>query len=319
MVTLQGSFESTTQQLFPRLDQLARNQDFFRSDLGNYQERRSSDQTGMHQKLDQILHLLNESDSLQTNEQQNPMTGNRLASRNGDTSDASILRKLLSKPENFRQVCDLIGLEKGLPNQDTAVAFSSPTTTVVSGSTMMSSGTITPLRCSCRARRRHKIKAAWWGPVSLFSETQSTPHMPDCPMAGFPAEHASQTVGAKFIGFRQVLKFAVNISFTMKSGAGGMSIGKNFTYYPTVDEKTAPAFRIVRLFRDTIYMFGEQESKDRFLRKACDKLVELFRQSQASPVAVDTGNRNLMHHLARIVSSSNSKLTSESLALAHRM
>ncbi|KAJ8125608.1 hypothetical protein O1611_g8030 [Lasiodiplodia mahajangana] len=51
----------------------------------------------------------------------------------------------------------------------------------------------------------------------------------------------------EYRGLTKLLKTAFVLSFINTYGAGGGSISQGFTYYPTVDEKIAPAFRIMDL------------------------------------------------------------------------
>jgi len=56
-------------------------------------------------------------------------------------------------------------------------------------------------------------------------------------------------LGLAFRGLQRLLGIAIELSFTMASGAGGRSISPMFVYYPMVDDKVASAFRIVNKLR----------------------------------------------------------------------
>lgn len=51
----------------------------------------------------------------------------------------------------------------------------------------------------------------------------------------------------RYAGLSRLLSSAICLTFTLFSGAGAYSLSPTFTYYPTVDESTAPAFRILNV------------------------------------------------------------------------
>lgn len=162
--------------------------------------------------------------------------------------------------------------------------------------------------CTCRPRLLRQRENSGWGPLAFFSETTAREHLPGCPAARIAVANRSRTVGVKYTGLKRFLNAAVEFSFAMTSGGGGWSLSPNFRYYPTVDEKTAPAFRIMELiFRLQRAPWPGQGATpqwhDEFVALALAKLVKLFKSGRASPLAVDSLNRTLIHRWAKCVSS----------------
>ena len=91
----------------------------------------------------------------------------------------------------------------------------------------------------------------------------------------------------------------------MNWGMGGWSISPNVTYYPTVDETTAPAFRTLELLLDSLtYCNWTPPQWEKFVALALTKISRLFQSHKASPLAVDSANRSLAHMMAYCVSGS---------------
>ena len=95
----------------------------------------------------------------------------------------------------------------------------------------------------------------------------------------------------------------------MTRGVGGWSISPSFTYYPTVDAETAPAFRILTLLKHAMRVIPYDDPGPRtparleeLVALALVKLVTLFQTSKASPLAVDSRNKSLVHYAAEMVS-----------------
>jgi hypothetical protein len=140
-------------------------------------------------------------------------------------------------------------------------------------------------------------------------------------MAAMPWTNRARKIRVTYTGPKRLLNAAVQVSFAMRPGAGGWSISPGFTYYPTVDASTAPAFRMVRILLRATYHLNSDAGRDRQALHDWQKLValvstritRLFQTGKASPLAVDFQNQSLTHHLAEVVS----PLPSGSLHMYH--
>ncbi len=133
-------------------------------------------------------------------------------------------------------------------------------------------------------------------------ETASQEHLPECPASRTVEADWSRKVAFKYTGLRSILSSAVQLSFAIKSGAGGWTISPGFTYYPTVDRRNAPAFQIMNLLRGAVWDFRLSSQWDKFVALALAKILRLFQTRRASPLAVDSNNTSLAHLAAQSVS-----------------
>lgn len=133
----------------------------------------------------------------------------------------------------------------------------------------------------------------------MSSETVVEQHMPGCPMAGVPKVNRKKELRITYTGLKRLLNVAVNVSFSMRSGAGGLSISPSFAYRPTVDASTAPAFRMLRLLNNASKeMLLDPHDWQKLVASILTKIIGLFRAGKASPLAVDFENQSLLHYLA---------------------
>lgn len=85
--------------------------------------------------------------------------------------------------------------------------------------------------------------------ISSMLETQG--HWPSCPHSKWAPSRSRRAWGIRYTGFTRIVKAAIDISFAYTSGAGGFSMSPNFTYTPTVDERTDYAFRILEVLEES--------------------------------------------------------------------
>ena len=157
------------------------------------------------------------------------------------------------------------------------------------------------LVCRCPSRRLLRRNDRTWGVLSISVETTADQHVPGCPIAGIAATNQTRKLGVRYTGLRRLLNAAVQISFAMQSGAGGWSISPTFTYYPTVDAGSAPAFRMIHVLRGFSAHPGCRGRRGEFMGVVLAKMLGLFQAGKASPLAVDSMNQSLLHHFASTV------------------
>ncbi|KAK1500435.1 hypothetical protein CABS01_10159 [Colletotrichum abscissum] len=104
----------------------------------------------------------------------------------------------------------------------------------------------------------------------------------------------------KYTGVSRLLKSVIEISFALTWGAGGGSISPGFTYYPTADVNSDPAFRLISLMRRS-YPVRDVRNGERFIIACLRKLAKLLEERRTYPTVVDGRNRTLMHHAAASV------------------
>ncbi|KAK1719638.1 hypothetical protein BDP67DRAFT_129505 [Colletotrichum lupini] len=139
------------------------------------------------------------------------------------------------------------------------------------------------------------------GYTYLSGEWESQGHWSSCPLSRMPRNQRLKA-GVKYTGVSRLLKSVIEISFVLTSGAGGCSISPSFTYYPTVDVKSDPAFRLMGLMRrSSVHLHGS--SRELFPTACLRKLAKLLEERRTYPTAVDDQNMTLMHYAAASVRS----------------
>ncbi len=102
---------------------------------------------------------------------------------------------------------------------------------------------------------------------------------------------------------------ALNISFSVKYGAGGVSMGPEITYHPVVDENRAPAFRLIETLRQgTIAVVRNTEARstlrdesfERLFYYCWHKLRRAYQHGKGSPQDIDLRGQSLIHEVMNL-------------------
>ncbi|KAI0101008.1 hypothetical protein GGR51DRAFT_530901 [Nemania sp. FL0031] len=172
--------------------------------------------------------------------------------------------------------------------------------------------------CICRPSRRTTRQKNRVSALSFSLESSSlTHHLPDCPFSQITKNQHIKSFTVEFNNLKWLLQKAVGLSFALKHGAGGFSIGPIFTYYPAVDEKIAPAFQIIALLRhiilatkrltrirDLISVSNYEnsiESYTRVINHGFDEIVSLYRHGKASPRDINSNGGSLMNSVVESI------------------
>lgn len=217
-----------------------------------------------------------------------------IVKREVDRLEATILKelgRLIAKPSRLREVCDIAEGKPGSSSQP--LRRHSP-------------AILARTSCICRKRRTRSKKAKIWGSWQVLTDTMtSNDHHADCICYIPGSETSSRRWAVAFTGLVGLLNRAIEVSFSYSSGAGGFSIGPDFTSYPTVDGRRSPVFRICSVMNFAAEVYGHPSWKGAdsmsdpigFLELCTQKLILLYRHGKASPKAVDMYGRGVMHYL----------------------
>ncbi|KAK8036447.1 hypothetical protein PG991_001584 [Apiospora marii] len=209
-----------------------------------------------------------------------------------DTDSSRAVSWLASKPAALRELLDETSKSQNLKALATVDESESK-------------GIPAPKRswaCVCGHRRRVQKRETPPGLFRIYSETWLRSHESYCPLSRAKfVEERSTKFGICFYGLVHLMNVMLNISFHITSGAGGRSISPTFTYYPTVDRKSDPGFRVVDAFPSDL-IAHKMHCLDRCSscmttvgKMAVKKLKGLFFAGKSSPKAVDTENQSLLH------------------------
>ncbi|KAH7219660.1 hypothetical protein DER44DRAFT_761358 [Fusarium oxysporum] len=226
-----------------------------------------------------------------------------------EITPALVTGRLLRRPAVLQEMCDAVVTQERHRSKG---KLSVPHERAAKFRTAFSSYAGGRFTCLCRHRRHRQRKNASWGSLSLSHETTTEQHAPGCPATQAISEpDRTQKFAFTYVGLRALLNSAIQFSFTIRSGAGGWSLGPNFTYYPIVDSESAPAFRMMSLLmRSRHYPWYEYEDRgfledgvwrEELIPSVVSSILRLFRAKQASPRAVDDQNQSLVYHVAECI------------------
>lgn len=157
--------------------------------------------------------------------------------------------------------------------------------------------------CLCRPSRRITHHQKLWGEFSFSHQMSSTRrHFPDCPLSQIDSETQASKWTLEYFGLRNMCQTAFALSFVNTRGAGGRSISPGFTYYPTVDKETAPAFRLMRALGIFVQTRRDWDEADtRTVQRCFDKIFELYSKKKASPKDITSSGESLMHLIVNVI------------------
>lgn len=225
-----------------------------------------------------------------------------------------MIGRLVAKPGNLREICDSFrDQEKKTTRVDLGADFP-PDLSKNRGTVRLKKCTTvrkSNYKCHCRPIRSLKKRTILWESLDIFCETLSKRHLPGCPL--YSAVTTNQRlIRLRYAGLSRLLSSAIGLTFTLFSGAGAYSLSPTFTYYPTVDESTAPAFRILNVVTELFDLIddwgvevGDWTSGpqwENFIMSGLARIVKLFQDRKASPLAVSSENKTLNHYVASLVS-----------------
>ncbi|KAM0814100.1 putative Fungal N-terminal domain-containing protein [Seiridium cardinale] len=221
----------------------------------------------------------------------------------------TLLGRAISKPSNLRALCDGFESRQGVvPLRST----DQERPRIQRGTAGADTSEILPFRttrcaiCGFRTQRKMRRKQISYGSIHLYSDTtEYQKHLPNCTYFQ-PTKMKEQTWGLLRTGAAWFLKQAVQISFSMTSGAGGFSLSPVFTYSATVDEMIAPAFQVVEsminffIQDDFDDLHNGKEAAQRILEAGFIKVGRLLREGLASPKDVNSRNQTLMEPISSL-------------------
>lgn len=168
--------------------------------------------------------------------------------------------------------------------------------------------------CTFRCRRVVTRKSFDWGPFRLLTESKTDfVHHESCQWAQLDTSKQSKAIRFVYRGFTHLVRHAVAVSFRLKHGAVGFSLGTSIDHYPVIDENAYAPFKLVRyvghamkaLADDSHLRFLTRQTKKQGIRFSAlkHKVLEAFSMhiSHACsnktilPRAVNTHGQTLLH------------------------
>jgi hypothetical protein len=197
------------------------------------------------------------------------------------------LGRLIAKPAQLKQVCEVLKETSSLrafpnPHHNSPISLARRT-------------------CVCRKRVARSRQVRLWGPWRTLADTTTVKdHLPSCiyHIRGRQVSTVRWAVG--FTGLQRLMNRAVEVSFSYTFGAGGFSLSPGFRYYPTVDHRRDPAFRIMALVNWAFWHMGHDQLRvEEFAEQCIESIGLLYRHGRASARAVDQYGRSVLYYCAR--------------------
>lgn len=214
-----------------------------------------------------------------------------------------VAARLVSRPSTLRAVIDETEHRENT-TPDTMSVQPDPATQLSTASWMKHLRE-RPGACHCRRRRVRRRTRRRWGPILAFDESESVElHRPDCMFSHSADGGRNRQLGLAYVvGIREVARWAIAYTFSTSFGAGGYSIGPSFTYHPTVDGNTAPAFQLIRTLKSSLdFLRGDVQAGTAMINLCGSRILQLFQARRAHPLDVDAHNDSLMHSVTSLVS-----------------
>ncbi|KAH7024737.1 uncharacterized protein B0I36DRAFT_164011 [Microdochium trichocladiopsis] len=166
-----------------------------------------------------------------------------------------------------------------------------------------------PAPCTCRLYRTTESWQARLGVHRFSLATRRTAqHYPHCRYSKAWAEErqTDRRATARLKLFGTSIEAAFQVSFTERQGAGGFSIAPFVTWRAVVDERSAPAFRIVSELQYAGHPRSQQWTREHIdystlFEVALVHLQKIYTSGRGSPTDVDAQGENILHKLARMV------------------
>lgn len=170
------------------------------------------------------------------------------------------------------------------------------------------------LECQCRPRTR-RMQKNWqfshFGSLFKIIDVEES-HFRGCSFnKSSLLTTRERQVGIRFTGLRRLCRKAIQMSVTLAYGAGGYSMGKAAsTWFPMVDARIAPAWRIVGVLASLAAHLLEPRMRSEttlmrwkeFAALAFAKILWFFCTNAASPLDVNENNQSLICELLDSVS-----------------
>lgn len=196
--------------------------------------------------------------------------------------------RLISKPGQLKDLCDIMEVKPGLTSSQQP--------------RYRSRINLERRTCVCRKRVIRSRQARLWGPWQALTDTSTTHyHVPDCIYHTEGAAVSSTRWAVAFKGLQGRINRAIEVSFSYSFGAGGCSLGPGFNYYPTIDPRRDPAFRIISLLDQANIGLDKNADFAELVDQCFDNMALLYRRGIASPKAVDLWGCSVLHYFHRLL------------------
>ncbi|KAI0125524.1 hypothetical protein BJ170DRAFT_596772 [Xylariales sp. AK1849] len=223
----------------------------------------------------------------------------------GATTEQRALYRLVSSPAQLEKVSSLYREKDAVEHEFTMRERDEPkpgpkgTPGNLAGRSFTTKGYTST--CICRQQHQSLRRQAKLGGISINTiNSIRWKHLPECRYAKYEVVSKSNSIRLSYNGLRWLLSKAVDISISLSTGSGGLSISPNITIRPTVDRMQAPVFRTLAFLCNCADVFFFRRSEDRLimwqiLEVAVHRILRQYMSRESSPHEVDSEGQSALH------------------------
>ncbi|KAI1127598.1 hypothetical protein F5Y10DRAFT_242571 [Nemania abortiva] len=227
------------------------------------------------------------------------------------TVEQRALYRLVSSPAQLEKLCTLHRDRYGVEHEFTMEQRDTPKPGLERTPGYMKSHSLITNRymphCICRQKYERLHRQAKMGDLSVdMLSSVRWKHLPECRYAKSEVLSKSNSIHLSYRGLRWLLSKAVDVSISLSTGSGGLSISPNITIRPMVDETRAPVFRSLKFLHDSLErQFGPLQDEFlrlRLLEEVVHRILHQYRSQNISPYEVDSKGQSVMHYWVDVMS-----------------
>ncbi|KAI0154560.1 hypothetical protein GGR57DRAFT_466046 [Xylariaceae sp. FL1272] len=208
---------------------------------------------------------------------------------NGDI----ILGRLLSKPSLLRdmhEIADAVTTSAESPFLQQSTEDQSPRRNISQSRFYARSGYV----CKCKSyKSTQENTSVHFGFMFRGRTETSNRHRPTCSLYNPRQTQRKQAYDITLSGFRNVLSIALTAGLRFDYGAGGLSIGPVFKYFPMVDHERSAPFIIMSRLSSSLIFLGPEDA-DILLHMSLSKVKNIYDRGRAHINDVDEFGRTLL-------------------------
>ncbi|KAI1736874.1 hypothetical protein F4680DRAFT_430391 [Xylaria scruposa] len=232
------------------------------------------------------------------------------------TAEQRALYRLISSPAQLEKLCNLYREKDGVEHEFTIEQRDESKPRLKRTRGYPTDHSLDTNRCmsSCICRQHHeslRLQTKIGGlSVNMLSNIRWK-HLPECRYAKSEVISKSNSLCLSYNGLQWLLSKAVDVSISLCTGSGGLSITPNITIRPVVDEKRSPVFRTLKFLGSCLRTYGTplKLMKLQLFEITVRRILKHYRCRKSSPYEVDSKGQSVMHYWIDVLSAFDFHLT----------
>ncbi|KAK5635392.1 hypothetical protein RRF57_011104 [Xylaria bambusicola] len=151
---------------------------------------------------------------------------------------------------------------------------------------------------TCICRRQHESSRSYRRLGSLsFNMVRSIhwKHLPECRFSRSEVISKSDSIRLTYSGLQWLLSKAVELSISLGTGSGGLSISPTITLRPVVNENEAPVFQSLGLLLSFTWNKRPKHEVEKFTEMVANRILRQYISRKSSPYEVNSRGESALH------------------------